>query len=88
MKYKPTNREELKALCDDKNIYLGDIDTSLIADMSELFDSSYGSSRKDFSGVESWDVSNVEMMDGMFVSCPYSHSLESWGDKNPFKQDI
>ena len=57
MKYKPNNGEELKALCDDESVYLGDIDTSLITDMSRLF---LGSSRKDFSGIESWDVSKVE----------------------------
>lgn len=56
MKYKPANREELLTLCDDENIYLGDIDTSLITDMNRLF---CGSSRKDFSGIENWDVSNV-----------------------------
>ena len=37
--------------------------------------------------LDSWDVENVEDMKDMFRDCPYSHSLESWGDKNPFKQD-
>ncbi|WP_297208527.1 hypothetical protein [uncultured Brachyspira sp.] len=37
MKYKPQTREELKEFVEDENIYLGDIDTSLITDMSELF---------------------------------------------------
>ncbi len=37
MKYKPQTREELIILIQDENIYLGDIDTSLITDMSELF---------------------------------------------------
>ena len=36
-KYKPKDKEELKKLVEDNNIYLGDIDTSLITDMSHLF---------------------------------------------------
>lgn len=30
MKYKPKNRDELEELIYDENIYLGDIDTSLV----------------------------------------------------------
>ena len=37
MKYKPQTKEELKKLVEDESIYLGDIDTSLITDMSNLF---------------------------------------------------
>ena len=66
MKYKPQTREELQKLVQDENIYLGDIDTSLITDMSNLF---YESSRKDFEGIECWDVSNVENMSYMFWEC-------------------
>ena len=33
-KYKPQTKDELKELVKDENIYLGDIDTSLINDMS------------------------------------------------------
>ena len=36
-KDQPKNKEELQALCRDESVYLGDIDTSLITDMSELF---------------------------------------------------
>lgn len=76
MKYKPANREELKALCNDESVYLGDIDTSLITDMSMLF---YGSSRKDFSGIESWDVSKVENMSYMFCRAKFfNHPISSW----------
>lgn len=35
--YRPSTKEELKELVKDNEIYLGDIDTSLITDMSELF---------------------------------------------------
>ena len=36
-KYQPQSLAQLKALVKDENIYLGDIDTSNITDMSELF---------------------------------------------------
>ncbi|WP_236847978.1 hypothetical protein [Campylobacter devanensis] len=46
--YKPETRDELKELVDDLSINLGDIDTSLITDMSLLFEDTY---RTDFSGI-------------------------------------
>ncbi|KAJ9816122.1 hypothetical protein QR412_05735, partial [Campylobacter jejuni] len=46
-KYFPETKEELKALVEDESIYLGDIDTSKITDMSYLFENS---TRTDFSG--------------------------------------
>ena len=39
-KYQPRTKEELKDLCEDESVYLGDIDTSLITDMSKLFQDS------------------------------------------------
>ncbi|MBZ7990123.1 BspA family leucine-rich repeat surface protein, partial [Campylobacter sp. RM12635] len=57
---------ELKALCDDLNTNLHDIDTSLITDMSELFKDS---SRSDFSFINTWDTSNVVNMSSMFENC-------------------
>lgn len=65
-KYKPQNRFELVELIKDKNIYLGDIDTSQITDMSNLF---LRAKRKDFSGIEKWNTSNVITMEGMFSGC-------------------
>ena len=56
MKYKPSTKTELQELVKDESVYLGDIDTSLITDMSNLFDRS-NVYRRDFSGIESWDVS-------------------------------
>lgn len=44
-------------------INLGDIDTSLVADMSWLF---FETNRTDFIGIESWDVSKVTTMRCMF----------------------
>ena len=62
----PQNRYELKELAKNKSIYLGNINTSAITDMSNLF---LRAKRKDFSGIESWDTSNVITMEGMFAGC-------------------
>lgn len=76
MKYKPKTREELKSLVDNLSINLSDIDTSAITDMSDLF---FDSWRKDFSGIESWNVSNVANMSGMFKYCKkFNQPLSDW----------
>ena len=67
--YTPKNKIELRSLIENNNIYLGDIDTSLITDMSMLFDKpnfscfegSYNeyenyNVRIDFSGIEKWNI--------------------------------
>ena len=72
-KYKPKTKQELEKLVYTDGIKLYDVDTSLITDMSELF---YKSSRKDFEGIEDWDVSNVDDMSYMFAYMSYD-SFES-----------
>ncbi|EOH7710691.1 BspA family leucine-rich repeat surface protein, partial [Campylobacter coli] len=67
-KYTPKTKEELKALVKDESIYLGDIDTSEITDMSYLF---ANSTRKDFSGIEKWNTSKVITMAHMFSLCRF-----------------
>ena len=75
-KYKPNDKAELQDLVENESINLGDIDTSAITDMSWLF---LSSERKDFSGIESWDTSNVEYMDCMFLNAIYfNHNINSW----------
>ncbi|EGA8608834.1 DUF285 domain-containing protein [Campylobacter jejuni] len=75
-KYFPKTKEELKALVEDESIYLGDIDTSKITDMSELFKNS---TRTDFSGIEKWNTSNVKTMAGMFWFCErFNQDISSW----------
>ena len=85
-KYKPETKEELEKLVYTDGIKLYDIDTSLITDMSELF---HNSTRKDFEGIEDWDVSNVEDMSYMFAHMSYdsfenrskakfNHNLNNW----------
>lgn len=79
-KYHPKTKEELIGLCKNEEIYLGDIDTSAITDMSELFVGYY---RSDFSGIESWDVSNVKDMSYMFNKCSeFNQPLNSWDVSN------
>lgn len=80
IKYKPNTKKELKTLCDDETINLGEIDTSKITDMSCLF---YKSSRRNFSGLENWDVSNVTNMSFMFNDLDFpkffcGDGLENW----------
>ena len=78
--YQPKDKLELRELIADEYINLGDINTSNITDMSELF---LNSTRKDFSGIEKWDTSNVENMIGMFVSCEnFNQPLNDWNVSN------
>ena len=71
-KYSPKTKRELQELISDESVYLGDIDTSNITDMSKLFfedESGTDIHRLDFSGISSWDVSGCENMSGMFSGC-------------------
>ncbi|EKJ5635646.1 DUF285 domain-containing protein [Campylobacter coli] len=75
-KYFPKTTDDLKMLCEKEELYLGDIDTSLITDMSRIF---RNSQRKDFSGIELWDTSNVVCMKLMFFDAKhFNHNIESW----------
>nr|WP_236847499.1 DarT ssDNA thymidine ADP-ribosyltransferase family protein [Campylobacter lanienae] len=78
--YAPQSKDELKGLIYNKDIYLGDIDTSAITDMSGLF---YWSEREDFSGIDNWDVSSVIDMSEMFAVCRnFNQSLDNWNVSN------
>lgn len=63
--HKPKTKETLKYLI-LSDIPLKNIDTSLIQDMSYLFSSI---SEEKFIGIETWDTSNVDNMEGMFLGC-------------------
>lgn len=81
-KYTPKTKQELQTLVDDESIYLGDIDTSLITDMSDLF---LASERKDFKGIESWNTSKVENMESMFSYAKYfNEDISTWDVTNTY----
>ena len=74
--FTPQTKKELQKLVDDLSINLGDIDTSKITDMSGLF---RGTPRTDFSGIENWDVSNVENMRCMFEDVEsFNQDISNW----------
>ena len=77
-KYTPKTKNELEALILRKDIYLGDIDTQYITDMSYIF---YCSQRENsnFSGIELWNTSNVTNMEYMFAKTSYfNKDISSW----------
>lgn len=74
--FQPKTKEELQKLVGDRFRNLGDIDTSLITDMSYLFSNA---NRTDFSGIENWDVSSVNDMSGMFAGAKkFNQPLDNW----------
>lgn len=85
-KYKPNTKEALILLVHNNKIDLSDIDTSEITDMSALF---MGSKRSDFSGIESWDVSNVKDMSSMFQDAEnFNKNIGSWNVSNVDNMNI
>ena len=74
--YHPKTKEELKAVAQNLKVRLGDIDVSHITDMGALFKDS---KRKDFSGIEEWNVSQVKNMKAMFADTElFNQPLDSW----------
>ena len=77
MKYQPETKDELKKLCEDLTVNLGDIDTSKITDMSGLFMFTERTNEQ-FAGIETWDVSNVTNMACMFSYSKFNQDISSW----------
>lgn len=80
IKYFPETRYELRKLVCNESIKLWEIDTSKITDMHNLF---YQSERKDFTGIEDWNVSNVKDMSHMFeYAVRFNQDIGSWDTEN------
>lgn len=62
--YTPQSREELEQILRDGRVNLAEIDVAKIQDFSYLF----RNSRKDLVGIEFWDMSGAESLEGMFES--------------------
>ena len=78
--YVPDDRIELEILLKDESISLENIDICKIDNLSRLF---YLYPRKDYSGIEKWDVSHVKDMTDMFCSVdseniPSCYMAEKW----------
>lgn len=72
--YVPNDRIKLEILLKDESISLENIDIRKIDNLSRLF---YLYPRKDYSGIENWDVSHVKDMTDMFCSVD-SENIPSW----------
>ena len=71
----PKTRDELKKLVDG-GVSLNDIETIFVDDMWGLFENS---TRTDFSGIEEWNVGNVENMYAMFRGAKhFNTNINSW----------
>jgi MoxR-like ATPase len=74
--YKPTDKKTLIKLIHKTDVQLGQIDTSLIKDMSGLFEDS---ERSDFSGLEYWNTSQVVNMSRMFSGAKaFNYPIGNW----------
>ena len=70
----------LKSLLMMFSINLADICTCCIDDMSYVF---ANSTRQDFSGLETWCISNVKDMQGMFYNAThFNYDINSWNVSN------
>ena len=77
----PKNLRELQEIVKDDSVYLGDIEIPKnITSLADLFNHK----RKDFSGLETWDVSHITDMSGMFDSCKNftGKEIENWNVSN------
>lgn len=81
-KLRPKSKNELRRIILNEDIELGSIDTSLITDMSHLFEpvlETGDQARFFFDGIEKWDVSNVTDMSYMFCYAKnFNQNISKW----------
>ena len=95
--YTPKNKDELiecikdkiqkEGLGTEKNpLYLNDIDTSMITDMSFLFSVQWGElkelSENGYFDISDWDVSNVKNMSWMLQKSKFDGNIDDWNVSN------
>ncbi|WP_086298843.1 BspA family leucine-rich repeat surface protein, partial [Campylobacter devanensis] len=79
-KYHPESHQELKDLVSHEAVKLSEIDISEVSDFTNLF---RDSKRRDFSGIEDWDVSHVTNMSYMFYGAEnFNSDISSWDVSN------
>lgn len=89
-RYYPKTKQELIELINQADIYLGQINTSLVTDMSSLFCIGFNeknepieNTRNDFEGIEFWDLSNAKNISMMFAGCvEFNNSINNWKVSN------
>ena len=69
-----SNKTQLRKLIDDFSLSLDKI--TLGKNLKDISGAFKNSTRKDFSGLETWDVSNVENMGDLFENCPNFTGIE------------
>ncbi|WP_300711938.1 BspA family leucine-rich repeat surface protein [uncultured Brachyspira sp.] len=80
LKYYPATLGELMDLCDDLSVNLADIDIGLLTNLDSLFESS---KREDYSGIETWDTSNILSMSCTFYNNEiFNTDISSWDVSN------
>ena len=77
-----SNKTQLRKLIDDFSLSLDKI--TLAKNLKDISGAFKNSTRKDFSGLETWDVSHVTNMRSMFVKCKNftGKEIEKWDVKN------
>ena len=68
-KFSPKTKDELKALISDKSVYLGDIDTSTITDMSYLL---FSWAKSFNQSLKTWQINKSAVLEKMFELCAIS----------------
>lgn len=77
--YQPKSKPDLMELINTTSISLSSIDISLLTDLSAVCKNTI---RKDFSGIEKWNVSHVTNMSYMFENTSFNENISNWNVSN------